>query len=34
MPDVEEEEPQQKDEDETINEQIFTFDQFEQVRLM
>lgn len=34
MPDVEEEEPQQKDEDEMINEQIFTFDQFEQVRLM
>ena len=33
VPDVEEEEPPQKDEDEVINEQIFTFDQFEHVRL-
>ncbi len=33
MPDVEDEEPPQKTEDEVINEQIFTFDQFEQVCL-
>ncbi|TFK80719.1 timeless-domain-containing protein [Polyporus arcularius HHB13444] len=30
VPDVEDEEPPQKTEDEVINEQIFTFDQFEQ----
>ena len=32
MPDVEEEEPQDKEEEEMINETMFTFDQFEQVR--
>ena len=31
VPDVEEEEPAEKDEQEIINEQMFTFDQFEKV---
>ena len=33
MPDVEEEEPQENDEEEVVNETMFTFDQFEYVRL-
>ena len=32
VPDVEEEEPQDKEEEEMVNETMFSFDQFEQVR--